>query len=1053
MPNRFSTATARPLAKHMAYGLRLTLLLCCLVLLPFEAPVAQTDGKQQVSIGILAYRTLAETRQQWQPLAEYLNWQLPAYRFHIHAYDYRDLESAIRTRKIDFVFTNPAHYILLAEKDGLSAPLVTLINEEFGRQLPAFGGTILVRNEDTQLQQLSDLKNKRIASPSHASLGGHMMQRYEIHLQEPRETQLNMHYTGMPHETAIVALLDKEVDAAFVRSGVMELMLEKGRLAEGQLRVLNPIHIPHFPYALSTRLYPEWPLAAIPHTSDDLARQLAATLLALPHGSESAQSMGIYGFSIPMDYKQVRELMQAMRMSPFNTAPVFTSWDIWQRYRSVIIILLLAGLIIGVLLAFLLFNRKKLQQQTLHAEQQAQQRLSAEQRLEAYFEVSPVIVYTLVRHTDGLHTRWISANISRLLGYSIEEASADGWWMANIHPDDRDQASQQLNKLETQHSLRHEYRFYKKDRSLIWVLDQVRLFTTPDLKTNIMGAWTDITERELARQAIETEANERRMLLSSLGEGVYGTDINGICTFINPAALEMLGYPEEEVLGQHQHLIFHHHYPDGSHYPATDCPIQKTLQDGKTRHEEEWFIRRDGSGMEIDLTVTAVESNGVRLGCVAAFRDISQRKLEDKTLRELSQFRQAILDHNAAAIFVGSADRHIRMTNRRAQSLFGYTADELNNASFRLIHVDDEHFTRFSTHYQDFGSSKEITEAAWPFRHRNGSIIWCEAYGALLNPDRIEDGVIWTLIDVTAERTTAERNRLMVAALEAAANAIVITDTEANIEWANQAFETLTGFTAEEAIGHKPSELIGSGEQDKEFYKKLWKTILGGETWRGEVINRKKSGELYHEELIIAPVKNDDDRIEHFVGVKQDITARKQLEQELEQMATTDFLTGLPNRRHFIARMDEELARLQRLNGHDTALLMLDIDHFKEINDQYSHATGDKVLQGLAKLINLRLRRTDMAGRLGGEEFAILLPGADLEKGRQFAEELREQVSELVFEDKAKGSSSFSITISIGVCELDHENSNPDAPLARADKAMYQAKNNGRNRVEVADSE
>ena len=1051
MPNRFSTATTHPVTKQGAYRLRLALLLWCFVLIPFDTAMAQADGKQQVVIGILAYRALAETRQQWQPLAEYLNRQLPAYRFHIHAYDYHDLESAIRTRKIDFVFTNPAHYILLAERDRLSAPLVTLLNEEFGRQLPAFGGAILVRAEDMRIRQLSDLQNMAIASPYHASLGGHMMQRYEILLQGQREPELNMHYTGMPHEMAVEALLNKDVDAAFVRSGVMESMLEKGLLAEGQVRVLNPMDIPHFPYALSTRLYPEWPLVAMAHTNDDLSRQLAAALLALPHGSESAHSMGIHGFSIPMDYKQIREMMQGMRLSPFDAAPAFTTWDIWQRHRLLIITLLLASLVIGVLLAFLLFNRKKLQQQTLHAEQQAQQRLITERRLEEYFEVSPVIVYTLDRHSDGIHTRWISANVSRMLGYSIEEASTDGWWQANIHPDDLDHALQQFKKLETQRSLRHEYRFYKKDRSLIWVLDQVRLFTTPDMTTNIMGAWTDITERELARQAIETEANERRMLLASLGEGVYGTNINGICSFINPAALAMLGYPEEELLGQHQHLMFHHQYPDGSHYPATDCPIHKTLQDGKTRHEEEWFIRRDGSGLNVDLTVTAVESKGVRLGCVVAFRDISQRKLEDKTLRELSQFRQAILDHNAAAIFVGSADRHIRMTNRRAQTLFGYSADELNNASFRIIHVDDEHFTRFSTHYQNLIAVQEITEAAWPFRQRDGSIIWCEAYGAPLNPERIEDGVIWTLIDVTAERETEERNRLMVAALEAAANAIVITDTKANIEWANRAFETLTGFTTEEAIGRKPSELIGSGVHDKEFYKALWKTILGGETWRGEVINRKKSGELYHEELIIAPVTNEDQRIEHFVGVKQDITARKQLEKELEQMATTDFLTGLPNRRNFIARMNEELARLQRLNGHDTALLMLDIDHFKDVNDLYGHASGDQVLQALAKLINQRLRRTDMAGRLGGEEFAILLPGADLEKGRQFAEQLRQQVSELVFEDETKGN--FNITISIGVCELDHANNNPDTPLARADKAMYLAKNNGRNRVEVSDGD
>lgn len=1030
--------------ERVPYALFVMTVLCILLLaLPGSPHAASTE----ITIGMLSFRPVADTQKRWQPLANYLQQQLPSYRFRIHAYDYDDLEMAIRQRNVDLVFTEPAHYILLSEQNILSTPLVTVINQEFGRQLPAFGGVILVRADDSRIQQLDDLQDMTIASPAAGSFSGHMIQRYQLHLQGNGELRLHMRYTGMPHDRALEALLNGDADAAFIRSGVLESLLEKNRLKPDQIRVLNRINMPHYPYALSTRLYPEWPLVAMPHTDSDLFRQITAALLGLPHGSELGRSMGIYGFTIPMDYQQVRDLMQALHLPPFEKTPIFTIQDIWHRYRLLLLTLMIAIAAIGTLLVIMIVNSRKLQQQTQHAEQQTRQLYIAEQRLEEYFEVSPVVAYTLERIEDAVYTRWTSANVTRLLGYSTEETLADGWWINNIYPEDREHAMHQFSKLEKQQTLRQEYRFYKKDRSIIWILDQTRALHSLDGQIRIVGAWTDITERELARQAMLVEANNRRMLLASLGEGVYGTDSKGICTFINPAALEMLGFPEQEVLGQHQHLVFHHHREDGSHYPAIDCPVHKTLHDGESRHEEEWFIRKDGNGFAVDVTVTAVESKGERLGCVVVFHDISARKKEQQTLLELSQFRQAILDNNAAAIFVGSADRHIRMVNRRALELFGYSNHEIDGASFRLIHINDENFNRFSEHYKGFSSGQEISEAAWPFRHHNGDTVWCEAYGAPVNPENIEDGVIWTLIDVTAEREIAERNRLMVAALEAAANAIVITDTDAKIEWVNRAFEQLTGYRQEEAIGHTPSELIGSGVQDKAFYKSLWETIQAGSTWRGEVINRKKSGELYHEELIIAPVINNLNKIEHFVGVKQDISDRKRMEQELEIMATTDFLTNLPNRRHFIAKLEDEQARLRRLNGHDTCLLMLDIDYFKVVNDQYGHPTGDRVLQQLAELITQRLRRTDLAGRLGGEEFAILLPGADLENGHQFAEQLRKHASQLeLFNEEGL---PFTITISIGICRLNHHDTDPDAPLLRADQALYRAKHNGRNRVEI----
>ncbi|MDO9106047.1 MAG: diguanylate cyclase [Methylovulum sp.] len=287
-------------------------------------------------------------------------------------------------------------------------------------------------------------------------------------------------------------------------------------------------------------------------------------------------------------------------------------------------------------------------------------------------------------------------------------------------------------------------------------------------------------------------------------------------------------------------------------------------------------------------------------------------------------------------------------------------------------------------------------------------------------------------------------NRLLVAALEAAANSIVITDKEGYIEWANPSFCKSSGYDLQDVLNKRPAELIKSGLQDQGFYEAMWKTILKGDTWRGEIINRRKNGELYHEELSISPVRNEAGEINHFIGIKEDITERKRMEEELQRLARTDSLTGLFNRRVFLEHLEQETARLARLDSAPIALLMLDLDHFKRINDTYGHAAGDEVLRHFADLIRANVRSIDLPARLGGEEFAIILPGADRTDALAMAERLRMQVAAAIL-PHAKGQISY--TVSIGVAALSATNANSEIALHHADSALYTAKSKGRNQT------
>lgn len=301
--------------------------------------------------------------------------------------------------------------------------------------------------------------------------------------------------------------------------------------------------------------------------------------------------------------------------------------------------------------------------------------------------------------------------------------------------------------------------------------------------------------------------------------------------------------------------------------------------------------------------------------------------------------------------------------------------------------------------------------------------------------------------DLSDLMAQGEQIRLQIQALNALDHAVVITDTETNVVWANAAFTRLTGYELAEAVGHKPAELVNSGRQDQAFYERIWSTLMEGQVWRGELINRRKDGELYDEEMAITPIYAEaGGAITNFIAVKQDITERKAQEAQLRQLSITDPLTGVENRRGFMVQLERLHAR-QRRHGHALSVLMFDLDWFKQVNDQHGHAVGDDVLKHVALLVGQRLRRSDHLGRLGGEEFAVLLPDTDLEGASATAEMLCKSVA---MHPAMTLAGSVSVTISVGVAEVDLNDPNPEDALARADVALYQAKAQGRNQVAVS---
>ena len=286
--------------------------------------------------------------------------------------------------------------------------------------------------------------------------------------------------------------------------------------------------------------------------------------------------------------------------------------------------------------------------------------------------------------------------------------------------------------------------------------------------------------------------------------------------------------------------------------------------------------------------------------------------------------------------------------------------------------------------------------------------------------------------------------QLQTAALEAAANAVLISDADGRVEWVNRAFAELTGYSLEEMRGQTP-RILKSGVQNPFYYEKLWETVLAGNVWHGELYNRRKDGSVYIEEQTITPVRGSDGTIRHFVAIKQDVTMRKRTEERIRHLALHDPLTDLGNRRAAEEVLERAVARARR--GTPTTLLLLDLDHFKVVNDTLGHAAGDTVLIDVSRLL-LSLRRPgDEVARLGGDEFVVVLEGTETEAGRLVAERLRRAVEEHPFE---VGGRRFDLGVSIGVLPIDGR-VEAGALLGLADAALYAAKERGRNRIAISD--
>ncbi|BBB27035.1 diguanylate cyclase domain-containing protein [Amphritea japonica] len=414
-----------------------------------------------------------------------------------------------------------------------------------------------------------------------------------------------------------------------------------------------------------------------------------------------------------------------------------------------------------------------------------------------------------------------------------------------------------------------------------------------------------------------------------------------------------------------------------------------------------------------------------------------------------SEYRmRLLLNSTADGVFGINIAGHCTFTNIAGLKLFGYSekklllgkplVEVLKQPELSGVYADD---TSVQTILKAFQATQKDLHYEIPLSDQSDRNFIAEIrLSPIVKDDRCIGAVI-LIADITQQREAQAQKLLARTVYENIEEGIIVTNANTEIVSVNSAFQQITGYQQEEVLGRNP-RFLKSGQQDQSFYASMWQQIIKEGCWKGVIWNKKKSGEIIPLWSSISSVKNPAGKITHFVGAISDISALKAKEEMLEHMAHHDPLTGLPNRLLLDARFELSLQNSARRNSK-LAVLFIDLDYFKEINDQYGHKAGDQLLIETAQRLRKLLREEDTVSRLGGDEFVILLPDIN---NTTSALELAEKIKQSIKRNfTTEDGLTLKVDSSIGIALYPDHGRDTSSLLSRADHAMYIAKKKGKN--------
>jgi len=560
----------------------------------------------------------------------------------------------------------------------------------------------------------------------------------------------------------------------------------------------------------------------------------------------------------------------------------------------------------------------------------------------------------------------------------------------------------------------------------------------------LMGITEDITERKRLEQQLVEREELFRAIFEQAPSAIELIDPETL-RFVeaNPAACRMLGYTHEEFL----QLRLVDTQADLNEETLVTAMRQMGESGGisfENRHR-----CKNGDILDVEINSRMLDLSGKRL-LVGVWRDITEHKRARQEIKLKNTILQTQQEVSPDAILVVDENAHIISYNQQFIDLWQLSpqlvSERLDAPVLQTVVeqvAEPEAFlarVQYLYEHRDDKSHEEI-----PLK--DGRIF--DRYSApATGADGRYYGRVWYFRDITERKRAEEDLRIIAGVFDNSQEGIVITDANNVFLNVNPAFTQITGYTREEVIGKDPKMLSSGRQQDKTYYAKMWQALKQNRTWRGEIWNRRKSGEVFTELLSIAAICDDDGRVRRYVGVFSDISYLKAHEAELSQVAYYDALTGIPNRRLLADRMVQAIAQAQR-SGRMLFVCYLDLDGFKQVNDRCGHEAGDQLLVEVSRRLQEALRAGDTLARLGGDEFVVLFN--DL-AGERECGQILDRILEIIALPIVIGSHEVTVSASIGVSFHTSANEDGDTLLRQADQAMYVVKQTGKNRYHLYDA-
>ena len=636
---------------------------------------------------------------------------------------------------------------------------------------------------------------------------------------------------------------------------------------------------------------------------------------------------------------------------------------------------------------------------------------------------------------------YVNPFFEQLSGYTMQELA--GIPSLNlVHPDDRDMIRKKVTKIlkEKSKANTYEYRFIKKNGEVVWVLERITSMEYMGQRA-AMGSFMDINQRKVLEDALAKSEERYRSVLEQMPDMYYEVDLKGNYTYVNDAFCKFGGRSSEELMNVNFRLL-------GD--PALhDFIYEKFNEVFRTGQPNKGFsyrtVTKDGTVKHVETSVRLLKNEkGKATGFSCFSRDITERtRLEEELQRSEEKYR-TMLEQMQDGYYEVDLKGNYTFANTAAGNILGVPKEQLIGTNYRVLTPPDEVGRVFQAYNQVFKSGIPNTGFAHKITIKAGQSILCESSVDVRKNERGEViGFRSVVRDVTERkmleaelRLSEEKYRSILKEME---DAYYEVDLSGNFQFVNEATARHTGYSAEELIKMNFRQVTYEEDINPVFtaYNNVYRSGEANKGYAHRMV--RKDGTIGYVEAAVSVLKDKQGAIVGFRCVSRDVTERKLLEQKLADMATHDFLTGLPNRILLNDRFQVALAQANR-NNYKLGIMSLDLDHFKEVNDSMGHAVGDQLLKATGIRLSNILRSSDTVARLGGDEFLLLLQEIHYPEDAIL---IAEKIIDSCKEPLRITGFELHISTSIGIAIYPDNGEDMDTLMRKSDAAMYFSKRHG----------